>query len=330
MFLASPIFRLLIGEISMNEIFSSTLASEVEIPRIAVERLTQALQDCQKKLKNLDILQRSYDELDKLLQDLPLRRIHDIMVPFGSVAFFAGQIRRTNEVTVLLGENYFIKCTTSHARTIIQRRKQYLKEDIDKMLKEIDVLKIKLNFASSVWNASLQHLTDGIVEIREEYHSDDEQSKVTEKISSEVVSGDVTTNQNLEMNKSEAKILSTNDAEDENIRMMDKLIEEEEKFLTQQQLDENAEAKQHVTEMKNVRVSPRPKFKSDTKLFEVKEHDIATADVQNPRRSNGNENVSAESHQKSFRISKSSSSQDSTLQDRKPPSKFKQERLFKQ
>jgi unconventional prefoldin RPB5 interactor 1 len=45
-------------------------------------------------------------------------------VPFGPMAFFEGQIQRTNEVIVLLGENYFLKCTVPHARSIIQRRKE--------------------------------------------------------------------------------------------------------------------------------------------------------------------------------------------------------------
>lgn len=33
-----------------------------------------------------------------------------------------GYIEQGNELTVLLGENYFVKCTSTHARSILKRR----------------------------------------------------------------------------------------------------------------------------------------------------------------------------------------------------------------
>lgn len=33
-----------------------------------------------------------------------------------------GYIEQTNELTVLLGDNYFVKCTTAHAQSILKRR----------------------------------------------------------------------------------------------------------------------------------------------------------------------------------------------------------------
>lgn len=72
--------------------------------------------------------------LDKTLKDLPNKLKHNIMVqfitffaqlikvPFSDVAFFPGYITHTNEVTVLLGDNYFAKTTSSYAREILSRR----------------------------------------------------------------------------------------------------------------------------------------------------------------------------------------------------------------
>ncbi len=46
-----------------------------------------------------------------------------VQVPFGRFAFSRGQIYHSNEVTVLLGDNWFIKTTTKHALEIVERRK---------------------------------------------------------------------------------------------------------------------------------------------------------------------------------------------------------------
>ena len=62
--------------------------------------------------------------LDKNLEDLPKKLKHKVMVPLGDLAFMPGEIVHTNEVTVLLGDNYFVKSTTQHARTIVGRRIQ--------------------------------------------------------------------------------------------------------------------------------------------------------------------------------------------------------------
>jgi unconventional prefoldin RPB5 interactor 1 len=45
-----------------------------------------------------------------------------LQVPFAGVAFMKGQIVHPNEVTVLLGDNWFVQCTASHAVGIVGRR----------------------------------------------------------------------------------------------------------------------------------------------------------------------------------------------------------------
>jgi hypothetical protein len=42
--------------------------------------IIQALEEERRKLENLHDLEKEYDELDNLLQDLPQKRTHDIMV----------------------------------------------------------------------------------------------------------------------------------------------------------------------------------------------------------------------------------------------------------
>lgn len=48
--------------------------------------------------------------------------IHREQVPFGPLAFMPGKLVHTNEVTVLLGDNWFAKCSAKQARGIVAHR----------------------------------------------------------------------------------------------------------------------------------------------------------------------------------------------------------------
>ena len=43
-------------------------------------------------------------------------------VPFGSVAFMPGKLIHTNEILVLLGDNWFVERSAAQAQQIVQRR----------------------------------------------------------------------------------------------------------------------------------------------------------------------------------------------------------------
>lgn len=45
-------------------------------------------------------------------------------MPFGSLAFMPGKLIHTNELTVLLGDNWFTKCSAKQAQTLIEHRKK--------------------------------------------------------------------------------------------------------------------------------------------------------------------------------------------------------------
>jgi unconventional prefoldin RPB5 interactor 1 len=44
------------------------------------------------------------------------------MVPFGPKAFFPGQLKHTNEILVLLGDNWFAERSAKQAVEIVDRR----------------------------------------------------------------------------------------------------------------------------------------------------------------------------------------------------------------
>ena len=44
-------------------------------------------------------------------------------VPIGKLAFMEGELIHTNEALVSLGDNWFVDCSTHHAKQIIERRR---------------------------------------------------------------------------------------------------------------------------------------------------------------------------------------------------------------
>ena len=54
--------------------------------------------------------------------DDPFHLVRRPQVPLGPLAFMPGRAVHTNEVFVLLGENYFVERSTKQAREIIDRR----------------------------------------------------------------------------------------------------------------------------------------------------------------------------------------------------------------
>ncbi|ORZ38542.1 Prefoldin [Catenaria anguillulae PL171] len=66
--------------------------------------------------------QTDYKALKATLVDLPARVSHQVMVPLGPLAFMPGKLVHTNEVTVLLGDNWFVERSAAQAADIVQRR----------------------------------------------------------------------------------------------------------------------------------------------------------------------------------------------------------------
>jgi prefoldin subunit 5 len=83
-------------------------------------------------------------------------------VPFTPLAFFPGTIKHGNEITVLLGENYFVKRTAPQSREIASRRikceflefdlKRFVDIDtqINRLKSDIDQLKARLDFQETL------------------------------------------------------------------------------------------------------------------------------------------------------------------------------------
>ncbi|XP_072488203.1 unconventional prefoldin RPB5 interactor 1 isoform X2 [Notamacropus eugenii] len=115
-------------------------------------------------------VEHDYEVLQERLNTLPDKLSYDIMVPFGPLAFMPGQLVNTNEVTVLLGDNWFCKCSAKQAVGLVEHRKKHVRKALD------DLKKVMKNFESRVeFTEDLKRMSDAagdIVDIREDIKND--------------------------------------------------------------------------------------------------------------------------------------------------------------
>ncbi len=82
----------------------------------------QALTKANFELQQLDKFRAEYQVLNDTLHMLPEKLKHPIMVPLSKVGFMRGELVHTNELLVLLGDNYFVTKSAQATRELVQRR----------------------------------------------------------------------------------------------------------------------------------------------------------------------------------------------------------------
>lgn len=151
---------------------SASAAAPLRAPEVARLREEQekVVTNCQEKIQHWKKVDDDYTALQERLSTLPDKLSYDIMVPFGPFAFMPGKLVHTNEVTVLLGDNWFAKCSAKQAVGLVEHRKEHVRKTID------DLKKVMKNFESRVeFTEDLQKMSDAagdIVDIREEIKTD--------------------------------------------------------------------------------------------------------------------------------------------------------------
>ncbi|XP_072278517.1 unconventional prefoldin RPB5 interactor 1 isoform X2 [Pyxicephalus adspersus] len=114
--------------------------SSREVTRLQEEQ-NKVVSGCQEKIQHWKKVESDYDALQERLGSLPDKLTYDIMVPFGPLAFMPGRLVQTNEVNVLLGDNWFAKCSAKQAMSLVDHRKKHVRkalEDLEEVMKNFE------------------------------------------------------------------------------------------------------------------------------------------------------------------------------------------------
>lgn len=132
-----------------------------------LEKLRQSqlkgLRSCDAKIERWAQFERDYEALAERLRTLPERVSHEVMVPLNSLAFMPGRIIHTNEVLVLLGDNWFVERSASQAMDIAQRRAEQCKKMQEGLKAEREQRTNWMKYTDEL------HRESGYADIREPY-----------------------------------------------------------------------------------------------------------------------------------------------------------------
>ncbi|XP_044212623.1 unconventional prefoldin RPB5 interactor 1 [Thunnus albacares] len=135
------------------------------------EEHEKVVKDCESRIQHWKKVSGDYEALKDRLTTLPDQLSYDIMVPFGPLAFMPGKLVHTNEVTVLLGDNWFSKCSAKQAQKIVDHRMNYVTSEIDDLSKTMKNFEARVGLAKDLETMSA---TKGeYVEIREDVGNND-------------------------------------------------------------------------------------------------------------------------------------------------------------
>ena len=120
------------------------------LPKEQLLRLSQeqekTLLKTKSQLEQFKKFKSDYEILAQHLTTLPHRLEYPMMIPFGKKAFIPGKLVRTNELLVLLGENWFVECSAKYACEIVKRRIEHADKQIADASKEHDNISSHLKY----------------------------------------------------------------------------------------------------------------------------------------------------------------------------------------
>lgn len=135
------------------------------------EEHEKVVKNCESRMQHWKKVSGDYEALKDRLQTLPDQLSYDIMVPFGPLAFMPGKLMHTNEITVLLGDNWFSKCSAKQAQKIVDHRMKYVKNELDDLSKTMKNFEARVGFAKDLETISASK--GDYVDIREDIGNSD-------------------------------------------------------------------------------------------------------------------------------------------------------------
>ncbi|KJE96149.1 hypothetical protein CAOG_06514 [Capsaspora owczarzaki ATCC 30864] len=92
----------------------------------AQQSFMQATEALRHEQRQFEHFQADYRALRQTLTSLTDKTSHPAMIPLGSLAFMPGRLVHTNEIMVLLGDNWFVERSAKQAAEIVLRREQFV------------------------------------------------------------------------------------------------------------------------------------------------------------------------------------------------------------
>lgn len=102
--------------------------------------------NCQKLKKFI----ADYEAVKSALTSLSDKCKHPVMVPFGNVAFMTGSLVHTNDVLMLLGDNWFVEQSAKQTVDILSRRMTALQTEVDQLQARMQQIKTELSYAKEL------------------------------------------------------------------------------------------------------------------------------------------------------------------------------------
>jgi len=137
-----------------------------------LERTAQELKERREELVRLQKAADDYEELEETLRTLPARVERPMLVPYGKLAFFPGVMVHTNEIMVLLGDNYMALRSAEQAAAIAGRRAEYVRPKVAAAEAEVTTLTARIRQIRAY--GEIQGGQDGTIDICEPYCSDED------------------------------------------------------------------------------------------------------------------------------------------------------------
>ncbi|EFA77878.1 RNA polymerase II subunit 5-mediating protein [Heterostelium album PN500] len=128
-------------------------------------------------LKQLNVTKNEYQKLIEKLKVMPDTLSQKVHVPLGRYAFFEGTVTNTNEIMILLGDNYFAERSCKQTIDIIQRRDNDIDFSIKNINQQIQSLQQRFEITTNLSKYLQTKEEEDIIEIKEEYDSDEERKK---------------------------------------------------------------------------------------------------------------------------------------------------------
>uniref|UniRef100_A0A3Q2PDP6 Protein phosphatase 1 regulatory subunit 19 n=1 Tax=Fundulus heteroclitus TaxID=8078 RepID=A0A3Q2PDP6_FUNHE len=135
------------------------------------EEHQKVVKDCESQIQHWKKVLGDYEALDDRLRTLPDQLCYDIMVPFGPLAFMPGKLVHTNEVTVLLGDNWFAKCSAKQAQKIVEHRMKHVGNQLDDVTKTMKNFEARVGFVKDLETMSANK--GDYVDIREDVENNE-------------------------------------------------------------------------------------------------------------------------------------------------------------